>query len=257
MRRYVCGLICGLDLMFAGICSAADSVSIPLDCKGLQASEVGRKRIEVSAAGFSVIPPQGENWCTRAMASQGITFLKHPPSVEIPAQPPSPDNLFQLVLQAVRFMGLAVALPAFGTEHPSSDQLKTVVDDLISHHFFAQVVGGINSTERHFQLVESHSTIDRSYGASCVRFDATVEERGAFLAPSGAVVILNFFNNLVCAHPQPTSSNNSLIWIGFVEVYREGDQSAAATLSREVEPFLRSLEFTGPRIARYQINEIF
>ena len=151
-------------------------------------------------------------------------------------------------------MGMALALPEFGTEHPSPDQLKVVVDELISHHFFSQVVGGISSAERRFQLVESHSAVDGSFGASCVRFDAKVAEQGAFLAPPDVVIYLNFVNNLVCAHPQPTSAKSSLVWIGFVEVYREGDQSAAATLSREVEPFLRSLEFTGPRIVRYSVH---
>jgi hypothetical protein len=102
--------------------------------------------------------------------------------------------------------------------------------------------------------VESHSAVDGSFGASCIRFDARVEEVGAYLAPPDVVINLNFFSNLVCAHPQPTSARSSLVWISFVEVYREGDQSAAATLSREVEPFLRSVEFTGPRIVRYQSN---
>jgi len=46
-----------------------------------------------------------------------------------------------------------------------------------------------------------------------------------------------------------------LVWLSFVEVYREGDQSAAATLSTEVEPFLRSLEFTGQKIVSYQTNQ--
>jgi hypothetical protein len=147
-------------------------------------------------------------------------------------------------------MGLAVGLPAFGTDDPSPDQLKVVVDELISHHFFAQVVGGISSDERRFELVKSDSAIDRSYGASCVRFDAKVEEQGAYLTPPDVVMNLNFFNNLVCAHSQLMSANSSLVWIGFVEVYREGDQSAAMTVSQEVEPFLRSLQFEPPRLAR-------
>jgi hypothetical protein len=241
--------------VLAGFCSAADSITIPLDCKGLKASGVGQQRIEVPTSGFSVLPPQGENWCVSSMAS-GFFFLKHPASVEILAEPPSPNDLFQVVLQAVRFMGMALALPEFGTEDPSPEQLKVVVDELISNHFFSQVMGGISSAERRFQLVNSHSAIDRSYGASCVRFDARVAEQGAYLAPPDVVINLNFFNNLVCAHPQPTSSKSSLIWIGFVEVYREGDQSAATTLSREVEPVLRSLQFEAPRIARHQIHQI-
>jgi hypothetical protein len=253
MKRYVWGVVCGLCLVVAGFSSAADTQTIPLDCKGLQASAVGQQRIEVPASGFSVLPPQGDNWCVSPMAA-GFFFFKHPASVEILAQPPSPDDLFQVVLQGMRFMGMALALPEFGTEHPSPDQLKVVVNELISNHFFSQVVGGISSAERHFQLVKSHSAIGRSYGASCVRFDAQVAEQGAYLTPPDVVMNLNFSNNLVCAHPQASSSKSSLVWIGFVEVYRDGDQSAAATLSREVEPFLHSLEFTGPKIVRYQTD---
>jgi hypothetical protein len=253
MKRYVSWLACGLCLLIAGVCSAADSISIPLDCKGLQASETGQQRIEVPAAGFSVLPPQGENWCVRSTAP-GLRFSKHPAKVEIPAQPPSPNDLFQVVLQTVRFMGMALALPAFGTDRPSPEQLRIAVDELISHHFFAQVVGGISSAERRFQLVESQSAIDRSFGASCVRFDAKVAEQGAFLAPADVVVNLNFLSNLLCAHPKPTSAKSSLVWISFVEVFRQGDHSTAAKLSREVEPFLQSLEFTGPKIARHPIN---
>ena len=93
MKRYVSWLVCGLYLILAGFCSAADSISIPLDCKGLQASGAGQQRVEVPAAGFSVIPPQGENWCVRSMASEGFTFFKHPANVEIPAQPPIAQRL--------------------------------------------------------------------------------------------------------------------------------------------------------------------
>lgn len=66
-------------------------------------------------------------------------------------------------------------------------------------------------------------------------------------APPGLVMILNFSNNLICAHPQPASSKSRLIWISFVETYREGEQSAADTVRREVDPFLQSLQFMPPR----------
>src|SRR5262245_24148483 len=116
---HVCWMLCGLSLVLATFSSAADFISIPLNCKGLQASRAGQHRIQGSDSGFSVLPPQGENWCVRSMASQGFTFMKHPGSVEIPAQPPTPDDLFQVVLQTVRFMGIAVALPEFGPHYPS------------------------------------------------------------------------------------------------------------------------------------------
>src|SRR5262245_54550157 len=174
-------MLCGLFLVLARFSSAADFVSIPLDCKCLQASEAGQQRIQVPDSGYSVLPPQGENWCMRSTASQGFTFSKHPANVEISTQPPTPNDLFQVVLQTVRFMGVAVALPEFGAHHPLPQQLKVVVDELISNHFFSQVVGGISSAEA--------------------------------ISPT--------------------------------------------TLSAEVEPFLRSLQFEAPRLARHQINPIF
>ncbi len=77
MKTHVCWMVCGLCLVLASLCSAADFISIPLDCKGLKASGVGHQRIEVPATGFSVLPPQGENWCVSSMAS-GFLFSKTP-----------------------------------------------------------------------------------------------------------------------------------------------------------------------------------
>ncbi|MGZ9125690.1 MAG: hypothetical protein ACXW48_21885, partial [Candidatus Binatia bacterium] len=162
-------------------------------------------------------------------------------------QPSSPDERFPAVLQAIRFTGLAVGLPDFGFDIESPEQVKFAVDELISMHVFSQFVGGISSAERRYQRIESHSQVDGSFGASCVRFDAKVEARGMHQAPPGFVMILNFSNNLICAHPQPGSSKRGLIWISFVETYQEGTQSAADTVRREVEPFLRSLKFIPTR----------
>jgi len=249
MKTYVRWAVCSLYLTVAAFCSAAGFTPVPLNCSVLDSSLVTNvdKRIEVSAPGFSVLPPQGENWCVKSLASQGLSFLKAPVSGAIFGQSPSPDEFFQLSLTAIRFTGLAVDLPDFGFNTESPEQLKVAVDQMISMHIFSQFMGGISSAERHYQLLESHSLVDRSFGASCVRFDAKVEERGMHQAPPGLVMILNFSNNLICAHPQPASSKSHLIWISFVETYREGEQSAADTVRREVDSFLQSLQFMPPR----------
>ena len=88
-----------------------------------------------------------------------------------------------MVLQAVRFTGLAVDLPDFGFNTESPEQLKVAVDQMISMHIFSQFIGGISSAERRYQLLESHSAVDRSLDASCVRFDAKVEARGLTSTP--------------------------------------------------------------------------
>jgi hypothetical protein len=249
MKTYVYWAVCSLYLTVAAFCGAASFTPVPLNCNMLDSSPVTNldKRIEVSALGFSVLPPQGENWCVKSLASQGLSFLKAPVSGAIFGQSPSPDELFQLSLTAIRFTGLAVDLPDFGFNTESPEQLKVAVDQMISMHIFSQFMGGISSAERRYQLLESHSAIERSLGVSCVRFDAKVEERGLHGAPPGLVMILNFSNNLICVQPQPASSKSRLIWISFVETYREGEQSAADTVRREVDPFLQSLQFMPPR----------
>jgi hypothetical protein len=140
-----------------------------------------------------------------------------------------------------------VSFPDFGFNIESPDQLKIAVDQMISTHIFSQFTAGISTAERRYQLIESQSAVDRSLDASCVRFDAKVEARGLQWQLPGTVVVLNFINNLICAHPQPPSSKNPLIWMSFVEAYREGEQSAADTVRREVDPFLQSLQFMPPR----------
>jgi hypothetical protein len=249
MKTYVHWAVCSLYLAVTAICGAAGFTPIPFNCSMAQSSAVTNihQRIEVSAAGFSVLPPQGENWCVKSLASQGLSFLKAPLSVAVFGQPSSPDELFSVVLRAVRFTGLAVSFPDFGFNTESPEQLKVAVDEMISIHIFSQFTGGISSAERRYQLLESHSLVDRSFGANCIRFDAKVEARGMHLTPPGLVMILNFSNNLICAHPEPASPKSPLIWISFVEAYREGEQSAADMVRREVEPFLRSLQFKTSR----------
>ena len=141
--------------------------------------------------------------------------MKAPVSMPVFGQPSSPDELLPMALRAVRFTGLAVDLPDFGFNTESPEQLKVAVDQMISMHIFSQFTGGISSAERRYQLLESHSSVDRSLDANCVRFDAKVEARGLKALPG--IVALNFINNLICVRPHPASSKSLLIWISFLE----------------------------------------
>ena len=127
-----------------------------------------------------------------------------------------------MALQTVRFTGLALGFPDFRFNTESPEQLKVAVDEMISTHIFSQFTAGISTAEHRYRLIESHSEVDRSLGANCVRFDAKVEARGFHKALPRIVVVLNFINNQICAYPQLPSSKSPLIWISFVETYREG-----------------------------------
>jgi hypothetical protein len=100
------------------------------------------------------------------------------------------------------------------------------------------------SAEHRFRLLRSSVATNDSLGASCVRFDAIVEERSSLQEPV-LVFLLNFPDNVVCRHP--TASDIDLIWVGFVERYLDGDPAASHTLKGEYEPFVQSLQFIPPR----------
>jgi hypothetical protein len=174
VKTFVQWAVCYMSLTVTGISGAAGFTPVPVNCSMVQSSAVTNldQRIEVAAAGFSVLPPQGKNWCAKSMASLGLSFLKAPVIVTVSKQSPSPDELFTVALQAVRFTGFAVGFPDFGFNTESPEHLKVAVDEMISTHIFFQFMTGINSSERRYQLVDSHSEVDRSLGASCVRFDA-------------------------------------------------------------------------------------
>jgi hypothetical protein len=233
--------LCWLTLTLADLVGAADSMSAALDCSVLKLSLAGDQRIEVSSHRFSILPPQGESWCLFSSNSLRVTFFRIPPRAEGLETVPSPNEFFR-ALQAGGFMGVAAALVHFGADIESPYELKIAVDRMIIGHFFSQFIGGIASAERRFQLLESHSSIDGSVGANCARFDAKVKAWGLRGAPPNSVMVLNFSNNLICTHPQPVSKN-ILVWISVVELYREGEQSNADKVRREVEPFLHSLQF--------------
>ena len=75
MRRYIRWIVFSLYLMVPGFCGAAVFTPIPFNCSVFDSSLVTNvdERIEVSALGFSVLPPQGENWCVKSMAAKGLS----------------------------------------------------------------------------------------------------------------------------------------------------------------------------------------
>ena len=226
-------------------CEAAESAPITVSCDTLQSSAVTNlgQRVEILAQGFSVLPPQGEGWCYRAIASQGGSFFKLPKFEKDFESLPSRDQIAALHL----FSAIALSLAGFrdfGAKIKRPEELESVVNLLITEHLFSQILDGVQSAEHRFRLLESNIVSDTSFGARCVRFNAKVEERGNVQAP-GLIFLSNLTGNVVCLHP--TATNSDLFWIGFVERYVQGDQPASEMLKGEYEPFVQSLRFMPPR----------
>jgi hypothetical protein len=115
---------------------------------------------------------------------------------------------------------------------------------LIREHLFTQISVGIATAEHRFRLLESNVVTESDAIRTCVRFEATVEERGSSQAPN-LVFLLNLASNVVCRHT--AAPEMGLIWVGFVERYLQGDQPNAHTLKEEYEPYVQSLRFMPPR----------
>jgi hypothetical protein len=244
MKPYLACAVCALCLSLAICCEAANAAPVTPRCEALKSLPVTspEQRIEITAPGFSVLPPRGELWCYRLMASQGVSFFRIPQFEKGFDGPPS------LEIAALHLLGaMAMSLKGlrdFGTKVQTPDELKNVVNVLINEHLFSQISAGVLSAEHRFRLLESNVAINNFFGATCVTFDAIAEERGSAQAPT-LVFVLNLPGNVVCRHP--SASDTELIWAGFIERYVEGDRPAADMLKKEYQPFVQSLQFISPR----------
>jgi hypothetical protein len=123
------------------------------------------------------------------------------------------------------------------------DELTIPVKRWLSEHLFAQIQMGIATANHRFRLLASTVAAASYSGATCAKFDATVEELGSPL-DADSVFLLQFSGNLVCRHP--LAHEIGVVWIGFVERYPEGDQPISEIIKREYEPHVQSLQFMLP-----------
>src|SRR5687768_6374814 len=245
MKAYLVWAAYAVCLMGAVCCDAASSTPVRLDCEMLRGSPVTdlEQRIEIATQGFSVLPPQGEHWCYRFLSSQVVSFFKIPQFEKAFDRPPSVNDIAALRMLsaiAISLKGL-IDLP---TNIQSAEELKTLVNILIGEHLFPQILAGVRSPQHSFQLLESQVVTDSHLGALCVRFNATLEERGNSQAPD-LVFLLNLPSSVVCRHP--TAPEVGLIWVGFAERYVQGDEPVAETLKAEYEPYVQSVRFMRPQ----------
>jgi hypothetical protein len=215
------------------------------DCEKLQYSTVinPENPFEIAAPGFSVLPPKGAGWCYRLFATSGVGFFKIPRFEKVVGRPPTRDDFAKLHI----FSGIAISLkglPGVDTPIENPEELKALVGVLIREHLFTQISVGIATAEHRFRLLESNVVTESDAIRTCVRFEATVEERGSSQAPN-LVFLLNLASNVVCRHT--AAPEMGLIWVGFVERYLQGDQPNAHTLKEEYEPYVQSLRFMPPR----------
>jgi hypothetical protein len=113
-------------------------------------------------------------------------------------------------------------------------------------HFNAgkRILARSSNEAARFHLVDSNVVIDDAIGSSCIRFDATVEERDNPRWP-GEVLVSVERGNLLCRSPR--TKDASFVWIGASERFRQSrppNPLLTETRAEEIEAFTRSLSFT-------------
>src|SRR5262245_60902790 len=111
-------MVCGLCLALARFSSAADFISIPLDCKGLQASEAGQQRIQVSD--FRVFPtaPTRRKLVREIHGIAGVHFLQIPGERGNPSKASDAERFVPCSASNSSIHGDRYSAP--GVWHPSS-----------------------------------------------------------------------------------------------------------------------------------------
>ncbi len=245
MKTYLSWASCFLFFTAAVCCDAADLAPAPsLSCAEVQSLAVEKpdQRIEIAAQGFSVLPPQGEHWCYRLTANAGVSFFKIPNFESASDTMPTREEVFAARMFSAISMSLK-GIAEIGINLRNSNELTKSVKTMIDEHIFPQIMDGVQSPRHRYTVLDSIVTTVSVANATCVKFDALVQEKGNSQAPN-LIFVLRFPGNLVCRHP--VAQELGPIWLGFVERYVEGDKPAALTVKGEYEPYLQSVQFTSP-----------
>ncbi|MET0154039.1 MAG: hypothetical protein ABW298_15715 [Candidatus Binatia bacterium] len=200
----------------------------------------------LSFEGFSLLPPQGDHWCVIDLNQKvGVVFGTTPLIGQVLTRQPTEEELDDILV--------AVANKVEIERDPgTSAEVRDFVDSWLrsgqpSHVDAGKRILARSSTEAaRFNLVDSSVVIDDSIGSSCIRFDATVEERNNPRWP-GEVLVSVERGNLLCRSPR--TGDPSFVWIGASERYRQSRPPhplLSETRAPEIEAFTRSLSFTQP-----------
>ncbi len=214
----------------AGCATSRLAMPVRVDCQFLRMASVSSptQRMEFRSWGYSLLPPQGNQWCIGGAGPRGTRFITHPLFGKVIETRPSQAELRH-----------TFGIMAIADEVPKDAKVETAADLFTSVERL--VLGG--QPKSRFKVVETRFVPDSSLGAECVRFDTVVEERDNPGAP-GVVLVLVNRDNFLCRHPG--SRTPTLIWIGASERYVQGTLTGPLlidTLRTEWEPSVRSLQF--------------
>lgn len=166
--------------------------------------------------GFSLLPPQGQGWHVQARYAAGVAFVR--PTTESPAT----------VEHAAHTL---VATAIFYSRDEAPDGGPEALRNFAEQWSRREGQGS--------RIIDSQVVPDGSLHAECVRIDAAAEQR----RPSLTFRLM--LHSFLCRHPY---APKRLFQIGYAERRPDGAPSVlTAEVRRELERFVRSVTFAGPR----------
>lgn len=129
----------------------AESTSVLLDCAALKMSPAPNQRVQLGSPPFSVLPPQGENWCSSILPG-GASFLKRRESWNSrqpvaptrgapgPAPTPRPES-FSALVEALSFQrSLAESLACHHQTPAEHQTTRTYPNEMTTDQAYARTV---------------------------------------------------------------------------------------------------------------------
>lgn len=165
----------------------------------------GRLRFE----GFSIFPPQINNWSSMDSDTKGIILERYT------------GKKIHTILASVRIKEYTDL-----TIKGRLELLQYVKEKIIKENY----------KDARFKPIDIKVSSECYLGGDCVRYDFTIEDHGAPYAP-GSILILTGYGFFV-VHPDA----NYIVDINYNQRFPKGDKPLP--VEDEVEPFFKSLEFT-------------
>ena len=158
--------------------------------------------------GYSVLPPQGNNWFELRRDKQRALFGK------------------KIESRTHSFVATATS-SLINEKFEKSGQFQEYIDRMR--------IADVDPAR--YKIVEYNSGFDSSFPAWCVKYRVKTADRGAPYAPGGALLLEHF--GVTCLHP---TLPGLVIDVGYSERGRPAEISAE--MRAEGEGFMRSLKFT-------------
>ena len=179
-------------------------------CAQLRATPVTVPNIAYELEGYSVLPPQGQDWFELKRDPQSVFFGK------------------KIASRTHAFIATAMSAPIFGkfeTPEAFRDYISSVLP--------------LPGEGRH-RVIENQVEMDNTPGQFCVKYHTKIEDRGAPYAQGITLPAETF--GVTCLHPENPQLNIS---VSYTE--RGNPAESSAELRAEGERFVRSLKFTSFR----------